>query len=132
MALEFAHGAIQWLAADAATTTYTVSGLSFQPKALRFYWVGLQSSTDAVSQTVNERRGIGFAVDTSNRRSIGTFNQDTAASANCGAAARNDCVACTTDGAGASDGRLDLNAINSDGFRSEEHTSELQSLRHLV
>lgn len=117
MALEFAHGAIQWLAADAATTTYTVSGLSFQPKAIRFYWVGLQSATDLASEAVNERRGIGFAVSTSSRRAIGTFNQDTAGTSNCGAAARDDCCVATTDGAGASDGRLDLNAINSDGFQ---------------
>lgn len=40
--LAFAHGGIQWLAADAATTVYTVSGLSFQPKALAFAWQGLQ------------------------------------------------------------------------------------------
>jgi hypothetical protein len=117
MALEFAHGAIQWLSADTATTTYTVSGLSFQPKAIRFYWVGLQSATDAASQAVNERRGVGFASSTSSRRSVGTFSQDTAGTSNCGGVASNDCVACTTDGAGARDGLLDINAFNSDGFQ---------------
>lgn len=113
----YANGAVQWLSADGVSTTYLVSGLPFQPKALRFYWVGLQSAADAVSEAVNERRGVGFAVSTTERRSIGTFCQDTAGTSNCGAAARNDCVVCTTDGAGASDGRLDLDAILADGFR---------------
>ena len=95
MALEYAHGAIQWLAADVATTVYTVSGLSFQPKALRFSWNGLQSATDAASAAVNLQRGGGFAVDTSNRRCVGSFSQDTAATSNCGTVARNDSLACT-------------------------------------
>jgi hypothetical protein len=116
VALSYAHGAVQWLSADAVNTTYPVTGLSFQPKAIRFYWVGLQSATDAVSDAVSSRRGVGFAVSTSSRRAIGTFSQDTPTAANCGDAARNDCVACTTDGAGASDGRLDISAIASDGF----------------
>lgn len=115
--MDFAHGAIRWLAADAATTVYTVSGLSFQPKALRFYWCGLDSAgTDVASEAVNLRRGIGFAVSTSARRSIASFSQDTAATSNCGVCASDDCVVSTTDGAGARDGLLDLNSITSDGF----------------
>jgi hypothetical protein len=35
MALQCAHGAIQWATSDTAGTTKTVSGLAFQPKALR-------------------------------------------------------------------------------------------------
>lgn len=117
MALDYAHGALQWTTALTLNdTSLQVTGLSFQPKAIRFFWVGLQSASDAVSEAVNERRGVGFATSTSNRRSIGTFAQDTAATSNCGSAARDDCCVCTTDGAGASDGRLDLNAIASDGF----------------
>lgn len=115
--MDFAHGAIQWLAADVATTTYTVSGLPFQPKALRFYWCGLQSAGDAATEVVSQRRGVGFAVGTSERRAVGSFSQDVSSSSNCGTVARNDAVACTTDGAGATDGLLDLNAINSDGFQ---------------
>lgn len=116
MALAFAHGAIQWLAADAATTVYTVSGLSFQPKAIRFYWCGLQSSTDATSQAVDLRRGIGFAVSTSARRCIGSFADDTAGTSACATFAADDCVVGTVDAAGARDGELDLNSITSDGF----------------
>lgn len=114
--LGFAHGAVQWLAADAATHTYTISGLAFAPKGIRFYWSGIASASSTNSQALNERSGVGFAVSTSSRRAIGGFSQDTADPSNCGTAARNDCIACTTDGAGASDGRLDITAFNSDGF----------------
>lgn len=117
MALEYAHGAIDILTSDAATTTKTVSGLSFQPKALRFTWFGIQSATDAVSTSANLQRGVGFASGTASRRCVGSFSQDTAATSNCGTVARNDAVVCTTDGAGGSDGEVDLNAINSDGFQ---------------
>jgi hypothetical protein len=118
MALEFSHGSIQWLTASAVGTLYTVSGLSFQPKALRFYWVGLQSNspTSASSQAVDERRGVGFAVGTANRRAIGSYSQDNAASANCGVVATSTAVVITVDGNGAIDGLLDLNSITADGF----------------
>jgi len=118
MALGFSHGAIQWLTASAIGTTYTVSGLAFQPRALRFYWVGLQSNspTNLASQAVNERRGIGFASSTTNRRAVGSFSQDTAANANCGVVVGNTEVCITVDGNGAIDGRLDINTITADGF----------------
>jgi len=116
MSLEYAHGAVQWLAADGVSTNYTVSGLSFQPKAIRFYWMGIQSAADALTDAANLRRGIGFAVSTSSRRCVGSFAQDMALEANCGTVARDDAVACTTDGAGGSDGMLDITAFNSDGF----------------
>lgn len=123
MALSFAHGAIQWLTSDALNATKVVSGLPFQPKAIRFYWIGYQSATTASSSAtpLQERRGVGFAVSTSSRRSVGTFSQawnggTPVGTSNCGSAARDDCVVCTTDGAGASDGRLDISAIAADGF----------------
>jgi hypothetical protein len=116
MALAFAHGAIQWLAADAATTVYTVSGLSFQPKALRCYWNGEGSTVDAVAETGNMHRGVGFATSTSNRRAIGTFSQDTPTTSNCGSVAADDCVVGTTDGAAGRGAELDINSFTSDGF----------------
>lgn len=116
MALEYAHGAIQWLAADAPAVTYPVTGLSFQPKALKFTWVGLQSATDALSGTVDLNAGVGFAVSTSSRRCINVFSDDAAATSACASMARDDAIACTTDAAAADDGRLDLSAIASDGF----------------
>jgi hypothetical protein len=118
MALDFSHGAIQWLTASAIGTTYTVSGLSFQPRALRFYWVGLQSNspTSASSQAVDERRGVGFASSTTTRRAVGSYSQDNSGSANCGVVVGNTEVCITVDGNGTIDGRLDLNAIAADGF----------------
>lgn len=118
MPLSYAQGAVQWLTADAATTVYTISGLSFQPKILIFYWNGLQSNspTSAGSTAVNSRRGIGFAVSTSSRRAVSSFSQDAAAAAVCGTAVSNDCVACTIDGAAARTGLLDIDTITSDGF----------------
>lgn len=119
MALEFSHGSIQWLTTTALNGTYTVSGLTFQPVALRFYWVGLQSNspTNAVSQAVSERRGVGFAVSTTSRRSVGTFSADNLGTSDCGSVAANDCVCITVDGAGTIDGKLDIDAFLSNGFR---------------
>ena len=117
MALEFAHGAIQWLAADAAGATYSVSGLSSQPKAIRFYWQGMASATDAVSQATHGRRGVGFATSTSNRRAVGTYSQDASTAAACAAVPVDLAVAVLLNNAGGTAGLLDINAINSDGFQ---------------
>jgi len=116
MAMGFAQGAIQWLTSDALNATKVVSGLGFSPKAIRFYWMGLQSATDAFSQTVSERRGIGFCSDATTRRAVGTFSADNSAAADCGSVAANDCVCITVDGAGTIDGKLDISSIDVDGF----------------
>ena len=118
MALEFAHGAIRWLAADAAAVTYTVSGLAFQPKAIRFYWVGLDSAgTDVNSSSVDCQRGVGFATSTSERRSVSSYDDTGVGTSDCATVAASDCVAGQLDNTGARVGELDLNAINSDGFQ---------------
>ena len=83
MALSFAHGAVRWLSTDVATTTYTVSGLSFEPKAIRFYWVGIDSATTTANQTTTERRGVGFASSTTSRACTGTYSLDAGASSDC-------------------------------------------------
>lgn len=116
MAMGFAQGAIQWLTTDVLNATKVVSGLGFAPKAIRFYWMGLQSATDAFSQTVSERRGIGFCADASTRRAVGTFSADNSAAADCGSVAANDCVCITVNGAGTVDGKLDISTIDADGF----------------
>lgn len=117
MALQFARGAIQWLSADAATTLYTVSGLAFQPKVIRASCVGIQSATNATSSTVHSRRSTGFATGTASRRCIATQDQDAAASMTCTAAAFNDCILATVTSTPARDGALDLDSIQSDGFK---------------
>jgi hypothetical protein len=117
VALDFAHGAIRWLAASTATTVYTVSGLSFQPKAIRFYWVGIDSAaTDTASAALDGRRGVGFATSTSNRCAAATFSDDAALTSACASVVANDCCVCTVSAAAARDGELDLNSITSDGF----------------
>jgi hypothetical protein len=119
MALDFAHGSVQWLTTDALLVSKVVTGLGFTPKALRFYWVGLQSNspTNGVSGAVNERRGVGFAVSNTSRRCVGTFAEDNNnAASNDGSVAANDCVVITVDGAGVIDGKLDIFSFDADGF----------------
>jgi hypothetical protein len=119
MALDFAHGSVQWLTTDSLLVSKVVTGLGFRPKALRFYWVGLQSNspTNAVAGNVNERRGVGFAVSDTSRRCVGTFAEDNnGAASNDGSVASNDCVVITVDGAGTVDGKLDIFSFDTDGF----------------
>lgn len=116
MALAYAHGAIQWNAADAATATYVVNTLTFEPKALRFYYVGIASATDATSDATNLQKGIGFAVSTSSRRCVSAYSQDAAAAATCTSGYRDDCIAMVLSGTPAAEGLLDLTAVASDGF----------------
>jgi hypothetical protein len=119
MALDFAHGSVQWLTTDVLNATKVVTGLGFTPKALRFYWVGLQSNspTNAVSGAVNERRGVGFAVSNASRRAVGTFSLDNDnGGAMCGSVANDNCVCVTVSQAGAVDGRLDISSFDTDGF----------------
>lgn len=116
MALSFAHGAVQWLAADAATTTYAVTGLGFTPKALRLYWTGIASATDLESTTVPLRRGIGVAADATHRRAVCGYSADNTAGSDCGSVAADDCVVVTVDGTGTVDARLDLASLDAGGF----------------
>ena len=117
MALDDAHGHIAWNSADAVSTTYTVSGLPFEPKALIFLIMGLASGTDTTSGTTSARVCFGFAKSTSDRRCMGFLDVDAAAAADTQEIYRDDAVIATVDAAGAVDGRLDLNAVNSDGFQ---------------
>lgn len=118
MALEFSHGAIQWLTSDALNSTKVISGLGFTPKAIRFYWVGVQSNspTNTVTQAVSGRRGIGFAVSATSRRCVGTYSLDNGASSDCGSVAADNSVVITVDGNGTVDGRLDISSFDTDGF----------------
>lgn len=131
MALEFAHGALHWGSANTVGTNITVSGLSFQPKALRFYWSGLMSTanTDTTSQTQSIDRGVGFANSTLARRTVSSYSQDGAGTANCATEAANDGIVYRVDGQGTTIGALDITAINSDGFTT---TVDVQSANNLT
>lgn len=112
----FAQGAIQWLTTDVLNSTKVITGLGFHPKAIRFYWMGIQSTVDAGSQTISERRGIGFCSNASTRRAVGTFSADNSGAADCGSVAANDCICITVNGTGTIDGKLDISSVDTDGF----------------
>jgi hypothetical protein len=115
--LLYAHGVVQWNAADAASTTYAIAGLGFRPQAMRFTTAGIGSAVDAGSATAHLRRGIGLAAGPSARRCVGTQDQDNVATMVCTAGFRDDCVAMALTATGpAADGLLDLDSVNDDGF----------------
>ena len=118
MALEFRHGAIQWLTTDALNATKVISGFGFEPKALRFYWFGIQSNspTNFASQALSSRRGVGFAVSAASRRCVGSFSQDATADSATATVASDNSVCITLDGVGTVDGRLDISSFDPDGF----------------
>jgi hypothetical protein len=115
MALEFATGDLVWGSGDAATTVYTVSGLSFQPKALMFVTTGI-TAVGGSSSIDHARHNYGFAVSTSSRRCVGLQNVHNSGSCDCQEFFRDDAVVTVIDAAAAVDGLLDLNSITSDGF----------------
>ena len=115
--MKFAIGSLQWNASDAVSNTYVVSGLGFQPKALRFYCMGLSSNTNAaVSNVAHEMRSVGFAISTTERRCVSSSSANNVTAADCGTSARNDAVLAQINGSPASIGRLDLSSIDSNGF----------------
>ena len=116
--LNFSHGVVQWLTSQVLNTTIAVTGLGFTPKALRFYWVGLQSNspTNANSAAVNEKRGVGFASSATSRASVGTSSVDNSAAMDTGSIFTTTAIAITVDNAGVVDGLLDINSFDVDGF----------------
>lgn len=116
--LNFAHGAVQWLTSQVLNTTIPVTGLGFTPKALRFYWVGLQSNspTNANSAALNEKRGVGFASSATSRASVGTSSLDNAANMDTGSIFTTTAIAITVDNSGVVDGLLDISSFDVDGF----------------
>jgi hypothetical protein len=114
----FAHGTFRWLQASAVGTVYTIAGLPFQPKALRFYTQGSVGPTNFNNGSYNYRRVIGFATSPSDRRCVihqeVTGRNPTQSSSGY----RDDCVLATINdgGSGATEGRLDLNTLTADGF----------------
>lgn len=118
--LQYAHGRIQWLTTDILGTIYDIT-TNFEPKAIRLYWVGLQSTaTSANSQAVAERRGVGFIANnggTLTRSCVGTFSADNSGNADCGSIWSNTACVITVAGTGTKDGALDINAVDSLGFQ---------------
>lgn len=113
MSLSVADGVIT-AGADAVNTTYTVSGLSFQPKAIFFFWCGRATTGQGEA---DHNWGSGFATSTSSRRCYISQSDHGAAAAASDHARFNDCCIATLTVAGALASKIDLNAINSDGFQ---------------
>lgn len=105
-----------------ATQTIAVTGLvnnlgnSFTPKAIIFWWTGRSDATDAIGRA-NTRHGFGFASGTSARGCAFGINIDNGANSASACMVRNDaCVGTCTSAAGALDGALDLQSLDSGGF----------------
>lgn len=114
--MNYAHGTINWLTSDAVNGTYAVSGLGFQPKAIRFYWNGIATSGTSVTQIVTSNRGMGFATGTGARRVVATRDVDGSNNMLCVSGYRDDAVVLLMDDSPAAAGRLDLSSLDSDGF----------------
>jgi len=113
VALSAAVGSINTSTA-AAGNTVTISGLSFQPKIIFFWWNGRVDTTDAAGRRTHQR-GFGCAVSTTDRRRFNTLSQDTPTAMVTNHSQDDaECVAITTT-ADAVDGLLDLQSMNSDG-----------------
>lgn len=115
MALSYAHGAVTWTT-GAIGTTFAISGLSFQPKAIRAWTLGYSSGSDATSAlTPNLHHCIGFATSTSDRRSLLAQSTNNVGTCNATAGHRDDCIL-HLSATQADSGRLDISAIAADGF----------------
>lgn len=97
-------------------TTYAVSGLSFQPSLVLFWWTGQPTSVADVISEIDFRLGWGAASSTSARWTAATQSDHGAATSATDRAFRTDaCIASLTT-AGAIDGLADLQSLDSGGF----------------
>lgn len=113
MALDVDVGAFNVATALNGTVTVTTG---FQPKAIIFWWSGRTETVDTAGGA-HHKRGIGFATSTTDRRCVFTQSRDAVASANAHQSHRDDaCIGALTT-AGGADGRADIDAILSTGFR---------------
>jgi len=113
MALDVADGTIT-ITTGVVGTTFTVSGLSFQPKAVILFWGG-RATAGAAEES--HRFGAGFFTGTTSRRCATTQSQHAAANAATDQALYDDACVATITTAGGVDGKADVDAITSDGFR---------------
>jgi hypothetical protein len=104
------------------TSTITVSGLAFQPKAVILWMSGRTGTTDSAGEggtgsATAWYRVVGFFTSTTSRRVCFTRSLDGAAAATTDSGYREDaCLASNGGTNGAVNGLLDVQSINSDGF----------------
>lgn len=114
MALSAATGTIT-LTTGAIGTTFLVSGLAFQPKAVILAWSGRATAGQAEADLIH---GIGFFTSTSSRRAYTSVSDHGIGTAVVDHMWRNDaCVATHTVGGTTVGGLADVDQVNSDGFR---------------
>lgn len=127
MALQYAHGSFTWGSGDSVGATYTCSP-GFQAQLIRVWCMGINSGTDAATETVNLVRSMGYATSTSNRFCAGTFSIDASAAADCSVALMDNCVLVTTAGSTTVTGALDLDSISSTSFNLINDNAPDQSM----
>jgi len=112
--MNVARGSVEWLTSTAGGGTYSTGNLGIGTlKGVMFWWVGIASGgADAVTDTVDQRCGVGFATSTSARRSIASYDDDAALTSDCGTVAANDCIAGTLNNAASRDAELDITTMD--------------------
>ncbi|HET9267371.1 MAG TPA: hypothetical protein VFO31_04380 [Vicinamibacterales bacterium] len=116
MATSFATGTLN-IGTGAAGSTAVVSGLSFQPVFVLFWWNGRTESTDA-GGSASYLRGFGVACSASSFWAIGNRYPDGAGTSDTDVGQRND--ACILEmGVNAAVGWADLQSMDSGGFTLE-------------
>lgn len=102
------------ISTGAIGTTFTVSGLSFQPTWVVLFW---SNRATVGSGEADHKFGGGFATGTTSRRAYATQSDHAVGSMGTDHMWRDDGVVVTLTTTGAVDGRADLDAFLSDGFR---------------
>lgn len=119
--MKCANGAIAVSSTDGNGTTFTATctdpstGTTFQPTLIFFFWNGV-TTLDTVSATTF-RRGFGVATGTTNRWAVADISVDASASADTASGQTADQCMIVVNAAEAIDGKVDIDAILSDGFR---------------
>jgi hypothetical protein len=114
VSLSVASGAFD-TGTGAVATTVVVSGLGFQPKAILFWWNGRTGSVTA-SGRASHARGYGAATSTAQRWAVYGSSQDAVANTVAKSAQINTACVGILTAAGAIDGLLDLQSLDSGGF----------------
>lgn len=104
------------LASTTATTTVDITGFGFDPKAIRVWWNGRRSDTDAVGLS-DCRVGCGIATGSSNRGYITIFYDQGTTNCIGGSHFGNGAVYAECDAAASVTGAFDFSAFITDGVR---------------
>jgi hypothetical protein len=99
----------------AAGNTVAVSGVGFQPKVIFFWWSGITGSADAASGG-NHKRGFGVAASPTSRWEVDGQAENAQGISDCDSSFRTDACIATRTTTNTTDGLMDLQSMDSDGF----------------